>query len=67
MAQCYAAMPGRSGAVNAAGHLFTPLSMATPWLLGLLADEAGARAALVLLLAQPVGILALTTSSRRRR
>lgn len=66
-AQCYAALPGRSGAVNAAGHLFTPLAMVTPWLLGLLADHAGVMAALIVLLAQPLGILALTTSSRRCR
>lgn len=66
-AQAYAALPGRSGAVNAAGHLFTPFSMLAPWLLGLVADRAGVMAALVVLLAQPLGILALATPTRRRR
>lgn len=53
-AQCYAALPGRSGTVNAAGHLTTPITLALPWLLGLLADTAGLRAALALLLLQPL-------------
>jgi predicted MFS family arabinose efflux permease len=55
-AQAYAALPGRSGAVNAAGHLFTPLAMALPWLLGRLADHAGTTAALLVLVAEPLAI-----------
>ncbi len=64
--QAYAALPGRSGAVNAAGHVFTPFHMATPFLLGLLADRAGTLAALACLLAQPLGILALIPWRRCR-
>jgi predicted MFS family arabinose efflux permease len=61
-AQAYAALPGRSGAVLAAGHLFTPLSLALPLALGAAADRWGVVAALALLVAQPVGLglLALT-------
>lgn len=67
VAQAYAALPGRSGAVNAAGHVFTPLQMVTPFLLGLLADRAGTFAALACLIAQPLGVLVLASSLRRRR
>jgi fucose permease len=68
-ARAYAALPGRSGTVNAAGHLFTPLSLAMPWLLGVVADRAGTTAALALLLIQPVclAVLAALGSSRRSR
>jgi len=55
-AQAYAALPGRSGAVLAAGHLFTPLSLALPFLLGMVADRCGVVAALLLLVAQPIGL-----------
>lgn len=56
VAQAYAALPGRSGAVNAAGHLFTPVAMALPWLLGRLADRAGTTAALLVLVAEPLAL-----------
>jgi len=55
-AQAYAALPGRSGTVNAAGHLFTPVAMALPWLLGRLADRAGTMAALLVLVAEPLAL-----------
>ncbi len=55
-AEAYAALPGRSGTVNAAGHLFTPLLMAAPWLLGVLADHLDVRVALAVLLVQPLGL-----------
>lgn len=64
-AQCYAALPGRSGAVHAAGHLFTPLSMTLPWFLGWLADTHGTRAALIALLAQPVGLALVAVYAAR--
>jgi fucose permease len=64
-AQCYAALPGRSGAVHAAGHLFTPAAMAMPWLLGWLADTHGTHAALVVLLAQPVGLALVAAYAAR--
>ena len=63
-AQAYAALPGRSGAVQAAGNLLVPLDLALPLLLGWLADRHGAGAALIVLVAQPVG-LALVASIRR--
>jgi predicted MFS family arabinose efflux permease len=68
-AQAYAALPGRSGTVNAAAHLFTPLTLAAPWALGALADAAGVRAALAVLLVQPVGlaVIALLAILRRAR
>ena len=57
-AQAYRALPGRSGAVHAAGHLFTPLSIGAPLVLGLVADAAGVRWALALLIVQPLGLAA---------
>jgi predicted MFS family arabinose efflux permease len=67
VAQTYAAHPGRSGAVNAAGHLFTPLSLALPWLLGLLADRGGPWWALAVLIAQPLGLFVLALWQRGRQ
>jgi predicted MFS family arabinose efflux permease len=67
IAQAYAAAPGRSGAVNAAGHLFTPLGLALPWLLGWLADTAGPVAALAVLAAQPIGLLVICVAVGARR
>jgi fucose permease len=66
-AQAYAAMPGRSGTVNAAGHLFTPMTLALPWLLGVVADRFGATGALWLLLVQPAGLLVIVVTAARRR
>ncbi|MCA9623069.1 MAG: MFS transporter [Myxococcales bacterium] len=66
-ARAYAALPGRSGTVNAAGHLFTPLMLAAPWLLGLLADRYGTASALVVLLIQPVGLALAGLIALRRQ
>jgi fucose permease len=55
-AQAYAALPGRSGTVNAAGHVFTPLSLGVPWVLGAVADHSSVGAALLILLLQPLGL-----------
>jgi MFS family permease len=55
-AQAYAANPGKSGAVLAIGHLFTPLALALPWLLGAVADHRGLPLALALLAVQPIGL-----------
>ena len=66
-AQAYARRPDASGSVLAASHLFTPLGLALPWLIGALADAAGTTAALATLALQPMGLLvlvALTTSGR---
>lgn len=59
-AQAYRLRPGRSGAVLAASHLFTPLGLALPFLLGALADHAGTVAALAMLVLQPLGLALLT-------
>jgi fucose permease len=64
-AQAYACRPEASGSVLAAGHVFTPLSLALPWLLGLVADRAGTIVALACLLVQPVGLAALVAATRR--
>ena len=66
-AEAYAALPGRSGAVLAAGHLFTPLTLALPWLLGLVADHAGIMVALGLLVIEPLGLAALSYACGCRR
>jgi len=66
-AQAYARRPGRSGSVLAASHLFTPLGLALPWLLGAVADRAGIPVALALLVAQPLGLVVLVTAGRNRR
>lgn len=65
-AQAYAALPGRSGTVNAAGHLFTPLTLGLPWLLGAIADHLGARTALAVLVIQPLGLVAVALFTLRR-
>jgi fucose permease len=66
-ARAYARCPGRSGVVLAGNHLFTPVGLALPWLLGLVADRAGTMVALALLIAQPIGLAALGYASRRSR
>lgn len=63
-AQAYASRPNQSGAVLAAGHLFTPMGLALPWLVGLVADRAGTTVALALLVVQPLGLIALVAASR---
>jgi MFS family permease len=66
-AQAYARYPGRAGVVSVAGHVFAPLGLALPWLLGLVADRAGTVAALALLIAQPIGLVALAAATRGHR
>jgi MFS family permease len=66
-AQAYAALPGRSGTVNAVGHVFTPLAIAFPLALGWLADAASPRAALLVLVAQPIVLLVLAIALAPRR
>jgi hypothetical protein len=64
-AQAYARKPEASGAVLAAGHLFTPLGLALPFLVGTVADHAGTSVALALLALQPLGLVVLTAATRR--
>jgi hypothetical protein len=54
VARAYAALPGRSGTVNAVAHLFTPMSLSLPLGMGLLADHFGLSVALSCLLVQPL-------------
>jgi hypothetical protein len=51
-----------------AGHLFYPIALALPGVLGLIADRAGITAALLVLTAQPIGlvVLAMTTGRGNR-
>lgn len=60
-AQAYARRPDASGSVLAAQSLFTPLGLALPFLVGVIADRAGTYVALLVLVAQPVGLVALVT------
>lgn len=66
MAQSYAALPGRSGAVHAAARVFTPGSLVLPWLLAWLADHVGTQAALAVIAAGPasIAILAVALTAR---
>ena len=66
-AQAYARRPEASGAVLAAGQLFTPLGLALPFAIGLVADHAGTALALALLVAQPLGLVVLVAATRVRR
>jgi fucose permease len=63
-ARAYARCPGRSGVVLAGNHLFTPIGLALPWLLGIVADRAGTMVALALLIVQPIGLAILAQVSR---
>ena len=65
-AQAYRALPGRSGAVNAAASLFAPMSIALPYALGVLADEVALIAALAVLTAQPIGLFIIALVSQRQ-
>jgi DHA1 family bicyclomycin/chloramphenicol resistance-like MFS transporter len=59
-AQAYRALPGQSGMVNAVAQVFAPLSVVLPFALGVIADRLGLEWALVVLAAQPVGLLLLS-------
>src|SRR5690606_8562558 len=64
-ARAYAALPGRSTLVAAAGQCFVLFELALPVLLGVVADELGLLVALALLLAQPLGILLAVVAAPR--
>jgi DHA1 family bicyclomycin/chloramphenicol resistance-like MFS transporter len=57
-AQAYRALPGRSGAVNAVGSLFTPLELVIPLAVAAIADGFGLAPALLLFGLEPLGVLA---------
>jgi MFS family permease len=64
-ARAYAAVPGRSGLVNAVISAFLPLEIALPIALGAIADHVSTRAALLVLLAQPLGLLLIAFRASR--
>ena len=66
-ARAYRALPDRSGMLNAMAHVFTPLDIALPLLLGFVADRFGLVPALSLLLAGPIGLFAIGLSQLSRR
>ncbi len=59
-AQAYRALPGRSGAVNAVGSLFTPFELVIPLGVAAVADGFGLAPALLLLGLEPLGVLCAT-------
>ena len=63
-ARAYARRPGRSAVVIAASHLFAPVALALPWLLGMIADRAGVLVALAVMIAEPIGLVVLALASR---
>lgn len=60
-AQAYAVHPGGSGALLAANHLFTPVALALPWVLGVIADHWGVPVALAVLVVEPIGLAILAS------
>jgi len=64
-ARAFAALPERPHLVLAAGSLFSAFDMVLPLLVGLVADGAGVFAALLMLLAQPLGVVLAALAARR--
>jgi predicted MFS family arabinose efflux permease len=64
-ARAFAAMPERPHVVLAAGALFGSVELAIPLLVGAVADRAGVRAAMLVLLAQPAAVLLGAVAARR--
>jgi FSR family fosmidomycin resistance protein-like MFS transporter len=64
-AQAYAQRPEASGSVLAAQSLFAPIGLALPFVVGFIADRAGTYVALLVLIAQPLGLVALTVVTPR--
>ena len=63
-AQAYRSLPDQAGMVNAVGHVFQPLDIVVPLILGVIADRFGLVPALLLLAAQPAGLLWIALRSR---
>lgn len=63
-ARAYRALPGQSGMVNALGHIFGPATLALPLFLGFVADQFGLVTALLILAAQPAGLLLIGLTAR---
>ncbi|HET9449263.1 MAG TPA: MFS transporter [Aggregicoccus sp.] len=64
-ARAFAALPHRPHVVLAAGSLFGALDLTLPLLVGAVADGPGVLAALLLLLAQPLGVALAAVAARR--
>jgi MFS transporter, FSR family, fosmidomycin resistance protein len=62
----YATRPAKAATVLAASHLFTPLGLAMPFALGVVADHFGTYAALATLAIQPFGLWILAWRGHRR-
>ncbi|MFN0252951.1 MAG: hypothetical protein ACKV2T_39115 [Kofleriaceae bacterium] len=63
-AQAFARRPGASGSVLAAQSLFSPMGLAMPFVIGVVADQAGTYVALIVLIVQPLGLVALAVGAR---
>jgi predicted MFS family arabinose efflux permease len=66
-ARAYAAVPGRSGLVNAVLSVLLPVEIAIPIALGAIADHVSTRAALLALLVQPLGLFVIAVRALRAR
>ncbi|WP_239015458.1 MFS transporter [Archangium violaceum] len=64
-ARAFAAMPERPNVVLAAGSLFGALELTLPLLVGAVANGPGLFAALLVLLAQPLGVLLAAVAAHR--
>jgi predicted MFS family arabinose efflux permease len=64
-ARAFAALPDKPHVVLAAGSLFGSLELAVPLLVGAVADGPGLFAAMLVLLAQPLGVLLSAAVARR--
>ncbi|WP_224244364.1 MFS transporter [Hyalangium gracile] len=64
-ARAFAAMPERPNVVLAAGSLFSALELTLPLLVGAVADGPGLFAAMLVLLAQPLGVVLAAAAAHR--
>jgi MFS family permease len=64
-ARAFAALPEKPNVVLAVGSLCSSLDMALPLLVGVVADGPGLFAAMLVLLAQPLGVLLAAAAARR--
>jgi predicted MFS family arabinose efflux permease len=64
-ARAYASLPGRPGLVNAVASMFLPLDALAPLLIAAIATRSGSQAAVLTLLAAPIGIAAAAFRASR--
>jgi MFS family permease len=65
-AQAYAALPGRSTAVNVINSLLATVELTIPLFLGAIANRFGVRAALAVMILEPVGLFAVAAGALAR-